>query len=101
MLLALQSDKDTAILTLNGRRPTEIESFPRTAHRAAVLELRAVPPDGMTFEVRIEGCGGLIVRLIDRSHDLELPSLPPDTMTAWEDDPYNRSVTVTRLLRFP
>jgi len=72
--------------------------------RAQYIDMRAIPAEGMALRVRIRGCGKLRVRLVERSNDIEaiLPHqvwpLPGGIMTAWEDDYYNRSVIVTRVL---
>ena len=106
MLLAGQSDHDTEIVSLNGRGPTLTEAFPKRAHKAEFIELRGLPPEGMKIRVRIQGCGRIVFRVVERSHDLAsvfpqgVPAFPPDVMTAWEDDYYNRSVVVTRFLTF-
>ncbi|HUE22845.1 MAG TPA: M28 family peptidase [Bryobacteraceae bacterium] len=104
MIAVFQSDRATEIVSLNGREPSLFESIPRAEVRAQYIDMRAIPGEGMALRVRIRGCGKLRVRLVERSNDIEaaLPHqvspLPSGIMTAWEDDYYNRSVMVTRLL---
>jgi len=107
MLMVALSDRDTEILSLNGREPTLVEPFRKLPHKAVFIELRALPPGGMALRLRIQNCGKLVSRVVERSNDLEavfpggVPPLPAGLMTAWEDDYYNRSVVVTRFLTFP
>ncbi len=106
MLIVAQSDRDTELLSLNGRAPTVVEPFTARAHRAEWVELRALPPQGLSLGLRILGCGKLVSRVVERSHDSEavfphgVPPLPVDGMTEWEDDVYNRSVVVSRFFSF-
>ena len=106
VLLQFQSDRDTAIIQLDGVEAHEIERQPEVERRSRFVDVRGLPKEGMTVRVRIRGCGKLLARLIERSQDLTaafpqgVPVLPPDLMTAWEDDYYNRCVMITRLVTF-
>jgi len=106
ILLQFQSDRDTAIIQLDGVAPHEIERQPAVERRSRYVDVRGLPPAGMSVRVRISGCGRLLARLVERSQDLTaafplgVPVLPDDIMTAWEDDYYNRCVMVTRLVTF-
>jgi hypothetical protein len=106
MMVLLQSDHATEFLTLNHRPPTQLEEIPQANHRGIYFDLIGLPPEGMEMGVRTRGCGKLLAQLVERSHDLSkvfpnsVPPLPPGLMTAWEEDYYNRSVLVTKLVTF-
>ena len=106
MIVLLQSDHATEFLTLNRRTPTLIDEMPEGNHRGLYVDLIGLPPEGMEIGVRIHGCGKLLARLVERSHNLAevfptgVPPLPPGLMTAWEEDYYNRSVLITKLVTF-
>jgi multisubunit Na+/H+ antiporter MnhB subunit len=106
ILLQFQSDRDTAIIQLDGVEPHEVERQPEVERRSRFVDVRGLPTEGMTVRVRIRGCGKLLARLVERSQDLTaafsrgVPVLPHDLMTAWEDDYYNRCVMITRLVTF-
>jgi len=106
VLVIFQSDHDTQIVALDGHPPHLPEQIPSREHPAQYVEVRGLPPEGMTLRVRIRGCGRLLARLVEWSPDLApafpqgVPPLPPGMMTAWEDDYYNRCVMVTRRLAF-
>jgi hypothetical protein len=106
VLVQFQSDRDTEIVQLDSITPHDPEKQPPMERRSRYLDVRGLPPEGMTLRVRIRGCGKLLARLVERSSDLTsafpkgVPVLPPCIMTAWEDDYYNRCVMITRLVTF-
>jgi hypothetical protein len=100
-----QSDRRTELSLLNERPPWVIPGAPTSQPKALYVSLYGVPTEGVALRVRIQGCGALVARLVERTNDLGpvfpggVPPMPAGIMTAWEDDYYNRSVIVTRRVR--